>query len=249
MDLATGLVVGTSEKGGFRYLKSPNRPFSLGVASENGYGLERVAFAEPLSLERGLNVACTLVESRGRPRQAIAAFELRIPSPMSEDTFVDFNRAYLAQLTLLDLASDHEQPLARTNVVSADVTKPSLHAFTYTIPADGLRPQPFVLSGITESVSNGSVADKIISISENLKRRLAALSAELQTISSLRLYCRESNLAAAVSRITTLIPVGRRVGVTWCDLLPPIDTRDFEIDVRCVATERSLQHEPELLVR
>src|SRR5436309_7218921 len=69
--------------GSYRYLAGPGRPFSGGVVADAGFDLVHAVFARPVPLEAGLEAAARHVEAAGRPATALAAFELRIPQPLT----------------------------------------------------------------------------------------------------------------------------------------------------------------------
>jgi hypothetical protein len=69
--------------GSYRFVAAPGRPFSSGIVADPGFDLVHAVFFRPVPLAAGLEAARGHVESAGRPLTALAAFELRIPVPLS----------------------------------------------------------------------------------------------------------------------------------------------------------------------
>ena len=102
---------------GYRFIPGVYQ-YSAGVAAEPGFRLERVRFAEPVSLMAGFTRIAAYLESLGRPKVAFAACELRSPAPFTEAGFAEFNRIYGGVLQEWGLFRDGLNPIARSNVPS-----------------------------------------------------------------------------------------------------------------------------------
>lgn len=227
------------DHGCYRFLVATGRPFSSGIVTDPGFDLVRAVFSRPLALSDGLDAARRQVESAGRAATALAAFELRIPEPLSRDDFDAFNARYMERMAALGLKTGSEWVTARTNVAPtiAGVTEPSLHAFTYTVPR-GVRSGPaFRLSGATETTLDGSATDRLRSIIEDLDRRMVELGVSWEDATAVNVY---SAVSAPVDEITLRFGSAALRGLTWFPSLPPIRDCEFEIDVRGVGTEVSL---------
>ena len=87
-----------NRSGNYRFLASEGRPFSDGAVADLGYDLVHAKFERPIPLEAGLAAAARQVLSSGRTVSAIAAFELRIPAPLTDADFDSFNRGYVSKL-------------------------------------------------------------------------------------------------------------------------------------------------------
>jgi hypothetical protein len=222
--------------GGYRSLVAPGRPFSFGVVADTGFDLVHAVFHRPVPLAAGLDAAARHVQAAGRPVTAVAAFELRIPAPLSSEAFAAFNAPYAERLRALGLTSENELVAARTNVAPAiaGVTEPSLHAFTYTVPGRGRPASAFRLSGATETRRDGSAGDRLRSIVEVLEARLAALGASWADATAVGVYGAASEGLGDVRE--SFGTAGLR-GLTWFPSLPPLADFAFEIDAQGVGTE------------
>ena len=135
-------------RGGYRYIPGPFQ-YSAGVVAESGHAIERVSFRAPLPLPQGFARVAAMLSARGRPLTAFCACELRSPAPMSDAGFRAFNETYVAQLAQWGIYDDaaKRNPVARSNVCPKVHApgEPSLHAFSFTVAAEGNMPT-FVVS-------------------------------------------------------------------------------------------------------
>jgi hypothetical protein len=221
--------------GSYRFVVAPGRPFSSGIVADPGFDLVHAVFFRPVPLAAGLEAARRHVESGGRPVAALAAFELRIPEPLSPEGFDAFNEPYVERMATLGLRRGDDWVTARTNVAptTAPVGEPSLYAFTYTVP--GSRPQPaFRLSGATETRHDGSAADRLRSIVEALARPMAELGVTWEASTAINVY---GASGAPADEVAAAFGLAALHGVTWFPSLPPLRDYEFEIDARGVGTE------------
>ena len=222
--------------GNYGFIVATGRPFSSGILADPGFDLVHAVFSRPLPLGQGLDLARRQVEAVGRPATALAAFELRIPEPLSPDSFEAFNAPYVEQMSVLGLKSGAECVTARTNVAPtiAGITEPSLYAFTYTVPR-GLRAGPaFRLSGATEMTNEGSPGDGMRSILEELGRRMVDLGVTWDDATAINMY---GAAGSPMDDVVGEFGTAALNGLTWFPSLPPIRDLQFEIDVRGVCTE------------
>jgi hypothetical protein len=222
--------------GSYRFVVAPGRPFSSGIVADAGFDLVHAVFFRPVPLSAGLEAARRHVESAGRPATALAAFELRIPEPLSREGFDAFNEPYVERMAGLGLRSGDHWVTARTNVAptTAPVSEASLYAFTYTV-AGGSRPQPaFRLSGATETRHDGTPADRLRSIVEALAAPMGELGASWEASTAINVY---GASAAGVDAVVDSFGSAALHGVTWFPSLPPLRDYEFEIDARGVGTE------------
>jgi len=232
-----GLVLSTFAPGSYRFLAVPGGPFSAGIVADAGLDLVHATFFRPVPLEQGLDAAARHVEAAGRPVTALAAFELRIPEPLSRQGFDAFNAPYVQRMAAMGLTGGSDMATARTNVspTVAGVDEPSVHAFTYTVPGRG-RPGPaFRLSGTTET-RGGSAAERLGSIVEELERRMAELGVAWEDSTAINVYGTEAAAAALPAVLPSFGAAGLH-GLVWLPSLPPIADARFEIDARGVGTE------------
>jgi hypothetical protein len=222
--------------GSYRFVAAPGRPFSSGIVADPGFDLVHAVFFRPVPLAAGLEAARGHVESAGRPLTALAAFELRIPVPLSREGFDAFNEPYVERMAALGLRSGDDWVTARTNVAptTAAVSEPSLYAFTYTVPG-GSRPQPaFRLSGATETRHDGSPADRLRSIVEALARPMGELGVSWEASTAINVY---GASGAPADEVAAAFGLAALHGITWFPSLPPLRDYEFEIDARGVRTE------------
>jgi hypothetical protein len=144
------------DAGGFRYISAVFQ-YSGGVAAEPGFAIERARLLTPLPLLEGFAAVEAHLAALGRPTTAFAACELRSPAPFSEQGFVDFNRQYVQTLERWGLYRDGVNPVARTNVCPeyGAPAVPSLHAFSYTVPAHAGARDGFIVAGSGEAQEGG----------------------------------------------------------------------------------------------
>jgi hypothetical protein len=166
----------------------------------------------------------------GRPRTALGAIELRIPTPLTFAGFAEFNRGYRALLGEWGLLVDGRNPIARTNVapVVGPPPEPSLHAFSYTVAAGVVRP---------DDTSPDGMREKAAYVMGVMQARLAGLGATWADVTQVDVYTvhpLEGFLAADI-----LAPMGPAAihGVHWYLSHPPIAGLAFEMDLRGVRRE------------
>ena len=222
-------------QGGYRFLASPGRPFSAGVIADPGHELVHAVLLRPQPLEAGLDTARRHLERAGRPLTSLAAFELRIPAPLSPGGFDEFNAGYVERLRAIGLAAGDRLPAARTNVAptGGSITEPSLYAFTYTIEGAPRRPA-FLLSGSGET-DRTSVEARLESIVTVLEDRLAQLGVGWEDVSATNFYgpTVPAELSAALRRLGPAATHGYR----WYPSRPPLTTLEYELDARGTGQE------------
>ena len=239
-------------KGGYRYIPAVFQ-YSSGVAAESGFEIERARLARPLPLGDGFAVVERHLTGLGRPPTAFAACELRSPAPFTEAEFEEFNREYVKTLARWGIYADERNPVARTNVCPAygKPVEPMLYAFSYTVPASGLRRGGFIVAGAGEvgegagtyrsrtvrfgETTTDALRDKVRHVVAEMERRLAALGFSWQDAVSTQAY--------TVQDIGPLIGpefAARGVapgGLSWHFARPPVEGLEFEMDVRGAARE------------
>ncbi len=239
-------------KGGYRYLPGVFQ-YSSGVAAEAGFEIERARLARPLPLADGFALVERHLSGLGRPSTAFAACELRSPLPFTEDEFHAFNREYVKTLARWGIYEDERNPVARTNVCPAyrKPAEPVLYAFSYTVPASGLRRGGFILAGGAEvRDGEGSYASRTVRFGETspdaLREKMRHVVAEMER----RLGALGFSWQDAVStQAYTVLDIGPMVGpelvargvapggLTWHFTRPPVEGLEFEMDVRGAGRE------------
>ncbi len=236
--------------GGYDFLEGVF-PYSQGVVARGGYTLERARFARPLPIAQGFAAIAAHLAAIGRPKTALAAAELRSPRPFSFGGFGEFNRGYVAVLKEWGLVRHGLNPVARSNVAPelAPPAEPCFHAFCYTVPASVAGPT-FVVAGSGEWPEGGRFPEDIVArgdaSTEGLQRkvryvlgvmeaRLAGLGARWDEASATQVYT-VRDFHACVPDIVARAGAG----LAWHYCRPPIEGLEFEMDLRCVMTERLL---------
>lgn len=236
--------------GGYRFISGPFQ-FSLGVAAEPGYEIERVRFRQPVPLDESFRAIEAYLESLDRPLAAFCACELRSPAPFTDAGFTEFNRRYCGTLERWGIYRNGVNPVARSNVCPEidPPGEPSFHAFSYTVPVRAGAGPSFVLAGSAEAregaggyrertvrfgdTSQEGMREKVRWVLGTLERRMQALGFSWPDVTATQVYT-----------VFDLYPfladdlAGRGTGgLTWHYARPPVQGLDFEMDVRGVARE------------
>lgn len=242
------------EDAGYRFIPAVFQ-YSAGVAALAGFRIERVRFAEPVSMAEGWRRIAAHLEGIGRPRAAFCACELRSPAPFTEEGFVAFNHAYAAVLKEWGVLRDGRNPVARSNVCPeiAPPAEPGFHAFCYTLPDAGASPS-FVVAGSGEAQEGrGNYRDHTVApgdtspvgmrakacfVLDEMERRMAALGADWRATTAVQAYTVHDIhpfLAEEVVRRGAA-----RHGLIWQFCRPPVLGLDYEMDCRGIPVERVL---------
>jgi hypothetical protein len=248
-------MAGTIDREGYRYIPGPFQ-YSAGVAALPGYAIERVRFANPVPLQDGFRWIEAFLRDAVLPLTTFCACELRSPAPFTDAGFIAFNRDYVGTLERWGIFANDRNPVARSNVcpeIDPPAT-PSFHAFCYAAPAPtGVR-SSFVVAGSGESQEgSGPYRDKTIRYGETspdaiaekgryvlgvMERRMAALDADWGSTTAVQVYTVHDLYPFLGSEIVRR--GAARHGLTWQFCRPPVIGLEYEMDCRCVATERVL---------
>ncbi|MFN0182699.1 MAG: hypothetical protein ACKVQR_02660 [Aquabacterium sp.] len=248
----------TFEPGGYRFAEG-GFPYSAGVIAMPGFAIVRCRFARWPSVAEGFDAIAAVLESAGRPLQALCAAELRSPQPFTMDGFKGFNRGYVDVLERWGIVRGGLNPVARSNVCPLHdaPAQPCFHAFSYTVPLDhAVAPSAaadFVVAGSGEwpedqpfpqgivargDVSAAGLAAKARYVLDTMRARTAVLGGDWSALTAAQVYTVHDIhplLASHFARdgLTAM-------GLTWQVCAPPILELEFEMDVRRVASERVL---------
>jgi hypothetical protein len=241
-----------AQNSGYRFMPGVSQ-YSCGIGALPGFTIERVRFADPVPLRAGFERIASILKDAGRPLTAFGACELRSPAPFTEEEFKAFNAIYIKTLIEWGIMRDGVNPVARSNVCPKldPPTKPSFHAFSYTVPAPRA-PDSFVVAGSGESVEGkANYRDHIVSpgdtspagmlakakwVLDEMERRMSAFGGSWKQTTAVQLYTVEdvySILESELGRRGVL-----RNGLTWHFNRPPVVGLDYEMDCRCVQVER-----------
>jgi hypothetical protein len=241
--------------GGYRYIPAVFQ-YSSGVAAEPGFEIERVRLIRPLPLADGFAFVERHLNGLSRPSTAFAACELRSAAPFTEQGFHDFNREYVKTLARWGLYEDERNPVARTNVCPAHgkPVEPVLYAFSYTVPASGVRRGGFIVAGGGEvrggsgsfrertvrygDTSPDAMREKVRHVVAEMERRLAALGFTWHDAVSTQAYSVQDIGAFVGPEIAARGAAAG--GLAWHYARPPVAGLEFEMDVRGAAREIAL---------
>lgn len=240
---------------GYRFMQGVSQ-YSCGVAALPGFSIERVRFADPVPLKAGFERIAEILKQAGRPLTAFGACELRSPAPFTEDGFKAFNEIYIETLIEWGVMKDGVNPVARSNVCPEidPPGEPSFHAFSFTVPAKDAGPS-FIVAGSGESVegkanyrdhtvrlgdtSPEGMLEKAKYVLGEMERRMSAFGGSWRDTTGVQVYTVHDIHPFLASEL------GRRGaarhGVTWHFNRPPVVGLDYEMDCRCVHSERVIQ--------
>ena len=244
-------MVQTIPEAGYRFIPGVYQ-YSAGVAAEPGFRLERVRFAEPVSLMAGFARIAAYLESLGRPKAAFAACELRSPAPFTEEGFAAFNKIYGGVLQEWGLFRDGRNPVARSNVCPAIAPpeEPCFHAFVYTVPETGAAPS-FAIAGSGEAAEGkGDYRSNTVALGDispagmlakarwvlgEMERRMGLLGTDWRATTGVQAYTVHDMGQFFGEEIVRR--GAARHGLTWQSCRPPVVALEFEMDCRGIARE------------
>jgi hypothetical protein len=237
---------------GYRFMPGVSQ-YSCGIAALPGFSIERVRFADPVPLKDGFALIADILKQAGRPLSAFGACELRSPAPFTEEGFQAFNEIYIKTLIEWGIMKDGVNPVARSNVCPEidPPAEPCFHAFSFTLPTKDAAPS-FVVAGSGESAegkanyrdhtvrlgdtSPEGMLEKAKYVLGEMERRMSAFGGTWRDTTGVQIYTVHDIHPFLASEL------GRRGaarnGVTWHFNRPPVVGLDYEMDCRCVRSER-----------
>jgi hypothetical protein len=233
-----------NHKGGYHFLRGI-APYSAGVVADERHAIEHVRLSRAIPLRDGFTFVDAHLRGLGRPRAALCAMALRSPAPFTFPGFDAFNARYVDILRSWDLLlEDGVNPIARTNVAPEidPPAEPSLYSFAYTLPSSSTR--SFIVAGAGElpegtldpnDVVPGDIPTKAQFVLDLMEARLHGLGADWPEVTTSNIYTiHDLPLPTLNARLGPAI----RHGLVWHYTRPPIETIEFEMDLRGVAQER-----------
>ena len=227
-----------NKTGNYRFLGAEGQPFSGGAVADSGFDLVHATFERPLPLDEALEAATRHLRDASRPTQAIAGFELRIPAPLTANTWGDFNRGYIERLKSMGLEVDGLFPAARSNLAIDGVSEPSVYGFHYTVPGGRGRPA-YVMSGAPEE-KPADLESMLKSMMRTLSGRMGELGVSWEDATRIQLYGVDDVQALLVDNVLRQLGPAGVHGIHWFPSRPPIEGLILEIDVRAAGTELTL---------
>jgi hypothetical protein len=242
--------------GSYRFLPGGD-PYSSGVVAAAGWEVAHAVFQAPPPWREGFARIEAHLRGLGRPRTALCAIELRIPTPLTFDGFGAFNRDYRAVLGEWGLLVDGRNPVARTNVapVVGPPVEPVLYGFAYTVPAEAGSGATFVVAGSGElrpgTASRAGIVrpddhapdalrEKAAYVMDVMRARLGGLGASWAEVTAVDVYTVHPVDGFLATEVLAAAGPAAVHGVHWYLAHPPIAGLAYEMDVRGVRRELRL---------
>jgi hypothetical protein len=233
--------------GGYSFLRGIS-PYSAGVIASPGFEIVHVRFERTLALERGFATIAAYLEAVHRRREALCGVELRSPRPFTFQGFQEFNQRYVAILQQWGVLLDGLNPVARTNVAPelSPPAEPSVFGFSLTVPAENA-PASFVIAGAGElpegsldphdvvrrgETSPDALREKARFVVGLMASRLNALGAGWAQVTATRIYTIHDIHPFLAQDILGEMREAAASGVNWLFARPPIQSIEYEMDLR-----------------
>jgi len=237
--------------GNYRFLKGI-APYSAGVIAEPGFEIVHVRLGCAVPLRVGFDTVEAQMRKAGRPMQAICGMELRSPKPFSFAGFAEFNEGYVEVLKKWDVLLDGMNPVARTNIAPGvhPPAEPALYGYSYTVPSDTAR-RTFVVAGAGElpegsldphdvvrrgECSAEAIYEKMRFVIGLMEARMKGLGVAWNDVTVSEIYT-VHDIHPFLETELLRWEQGGAHGVTWHYSRPPIESIEYEMDLRGCATE------------
>ncbi|PJF48617.1 MAG: RidA family protein [Chloroflexi bacterium] len=243
-------------EGNFSYLAGGGA-FCRGVRADAGFVLVHATFRRVIPVAQAFEAIRRHLESVGRPMAALCGAEVRVPQPLTFESFSAFNQDYIALLDQYGLRQDGRATMTRTNVAPLPATiapsEPGLFAFTYTAPrtrADDRK--AFIVSGAGELKDGPPTRESIVRVGEttpdamrekakfvmaSIEGTLKALGATWDDATQVNLYTAHIEGGYLDETVFAHIGPAGHYGLHWMYSKPPIQEVEFELDVRGTSEE------------
>lgn len=239
--------------GNYSFLKGIS-PYSAGVVASAGFEIEHARFLRPVPLRQGFDLAARRLAELGRPRQALCAMALRSPKPFSFRGFNEFNAGYVDVLKSWKILLEGGlNPVARTNVAPEidPPGEPSLYSFSYTIPSK-TKAATFVVAGAGElpegsldphdvvrrgETSPAALVEKARFVMGLMDGRVRGLGVTWDLATATEIYTVHPVCEFLAKEVLGRMGAGKQHGVIWHFTRPPIDSIEYEMDLRGVRRE------------
>lgn len=239
-------------RGGYSFLKGI-APYSAGAVANSGFEIVHVRFRRYLALQAGFDAIKAHLQRIGRPLAAICGMELRSPKPFTFPGFSQFNAGYIDVLKQWDILFDGMNPVARTNVAPAvhPPNQPSIYGFSYTVPSKSAL-RTFVVAGAGElpegsldpkdvvrqgELSAAALQQKANFVMGLMEGRLRGLKAGWGDVTVTEVYTVHDIRPFIEEELLKRLDDGGAHGLTWHYSRPPIESIEFEMDLRGCGTE------------
>ena len=241
-----------NKRGNYLFLKGI-APYSAGVVAGMGFEVVHVRLSRYMPLRAGFEAVEAHLKRAGRPRQAMCGMELRSPKPFSFTGFNQFNAGYIDVLKKWDILLDGMNPVARTNIAPElnPPGEPSLYGFSYTVPSKTRR-KTFIVAGAGE-LPEGSLEPKdVVRQGESsaaaiqakahfvmglMEGRLRGLVVGWSDVTVSEIYTVHDIHPFVEQELLKRLEEGGAHGLTWHYSRPPIESIEYEMDLRGCVTE------------
>jgi hypothetical protein len=245
----------SNPRGNFSFIEGIS-PYSGGVIASPGFSVEHVRLLRPIPWREGFRRIDAFLQQAQRPRQALCAIALRSPKPFSFGGFNQFNADYVEQLKAWNLHVEGRNPVARTNVAPAVAPppEPSLYSFAITRPTTSSA-RSFVVAGGGElpegsldphdvirrgELSADALSEKARYVMGLMAGRLKTLGVGWEHVSVTNIYTVHDLNAMLAKDILPRMGKASEHGVVWNYTRPPIESIEYEMDLRGCAHETLL---------
>jgi hypothetical protein len=240
-----------NKRGNYSFLKGI-APYSAGVVAEAGYEIVHIRLPRYFPLRAGFDAVEAHLKRAGRPLQAMCGMELRSPKPFSFTGFNQFNAGYIDVLRKWDILLDGLNPVARTNI-APEVNppgEPSLYGFSYTVPSKASR-KTFVVAGAGElpegsldphdvvrrgEYGPAAIREKAYFVMVLMEGRLRGLGVGWSDVTVSDVYT-VHDIRPFIEELVKRLEGGGAHGLTWHYSRPPIESIEYEMDLRGCVTE------------
>jgi hypothetical protein len=252
MRYAHSFMLVENKRGNYLFLKGI-APYSAGVVAQKGFEVVHVRLRRYIPLQAGFEALEAQLKRTGRPLQALCGMELRSPKPFSFSGFNQFNASYIDVLKKWDILSDGMNPVARTNI-APEVNppgEPSLYGFSYTVPSKA-RLKTFIVAGAGE-LPEGSldphdvvrrgesgaaaIQEKAHFVMGLMEARLRGLGVSWSDVTVSEIYTVHDIRPFLEQALLKRLEEGGAHGLTWHYSRPPIESIEYEMDLRGCITE------------
>jgi hypothetical protein len=241
-----------NKRGNYSFLKGI-APYSAGVVAESEFEVVHVRFPRYVSLRAGFATVEAHLKNAGRPMQALCGMELRSPKPFTFAGFSQFNAGYIDVLKKWGVLVDGMNPVARTNIAPAvnPPAEPSLYGFSYTAPSKTRR-KTFVVAGAGElpegsldphdvvrrgDSSAAAIQEKMRFVMGLMEGRLRGLRVGWSDVTVTGIYTVHDIRPYLETELLKRLEDGGAHGLTWHYSRPPIESIEYEMDLRGCANE------------
>lgn len=239
-------------QGNYSFLKGI-APYSAGTVAEKGYEIVHARFVQPVPLTQGFERVQEHLQKLRRPVHSLCGMELRSPKPFTFAGFAEFNSSYAEVLKSWDIFLDGLNPVARTNIApELDAPAvPSLYGFSYTVPSER-KEKTFIVAGAGElpeaslhpddvvrrgETSDEALREKTRFVMGLMAGRLEGLGVDWASVTTTEVYTIHPICSFVASEIFRPLGKAGIHGITWHFSRPPIETIEYEMDMRGCYTE------------